>query len=55
MKTYPVIGAGPGMGLATVTVSTLVSPHSTGHEVTDAFWKLHAQHPADWQWETVVQ
>ncbi len=45
-----------GIHLATVTVSTLVSPHSDkAREVADAFWNLHAQDPADWQWETVVQ
>lgn len=45
-----------GIHLATVTVSTLVSPQSDkSQEVAEAFWSLHAQQADDWQWEAVVQ
>lgn len=45
-----------GTHLATVTVSTLVSPESDkAREVGDAFWNLHTQSADAWQWEAVVQ
>ena len=45
-----------GIHLATVTVSTLVSPGSDkAVEVAEAFWGLHAQARTNWAWEVVVK
>lgn len=45
-----------GIHVATVTVSTLVSPGSDkAKEVAEAFWRLHAQPKGEWNWEVVVK
>jgi len=42
-----------GIHIATVTVSTLVSPESAQSAgVAAAFWDLYAQTPDSWSWET---
>lgn len=44
-----------GIHLATATVATLVAPGSAkAAEIAEAFWLLHAQDPARWDWETVI-
>lgn len=43
-----------GIHVATVTVSTLVSPDSPQADgVAQAFWDLHAQEKEQWDWEAI--
>jgi phosphotransacetylase len=45
-----------GVHVATVSVSTLVSPGSPQADaVAQAFWALHAQPGGAWTWETVYR
>jgi short-subunit dehydrogenase len=42
-----------GVHVATVTVATLVSPGSKqAREIGQEFWKLYAQAPESWTWES---